>query len=77
MCALVGELEARFDANLQVARSALEAARADPFVEDSRGQLRAHPGFAVAKSADELALRLAAELRLCRRQFPDEGADVI
>jgi hypothetical protein len=68
-----GDLEARFEANLEVSRLALEAAMAEPWVPGSKGQPVAHPGFAVAAKADDVALRLATELRMCQRQFPQEA----
>jgi hypothetical protein len=69
---LIEQLEARLEANLAVARSMLKTATADPLVKGSRGQLRPHPGFGIAKAADEVALRMAAEIRLSRRQVPDD-----
>jgi hypothetical protein len=55
----------RFRANLAVAREMLVLAKAEPIVAGHAGQPRAHPGFAVAAKADEVATRLAVELRLC------------
>lgn len=54
----------RFRANLAVAREMLMLAEAEPIVAGHAGQPRAHPGFAVAAKADEVATRLAIELRL-------------
>ena len=54
----------RFRANLAVAREMLMLAEAEPIVAGHAGQPRAHPGFAVAAKADEVATRLAVELRL-------------
>ena len=42
----------------------MEAARAEPWVEGSTGQLKAHPGFVVAARCDATATKLAVELRL-------------
>ena len=61
---MVNELKARMEANLEAAREALEAARADPWVKGSTGQLKAHPGFSVAAGCDAAATKLAVELRL-------------
>jgi hypothetical protein len=55
-------LQARLEANLSAAQMALEAAREEPWVEGSTGQLRAHPGFAVARASDEMAITLYKEL---------------
>ena len=40
-------------------------------VKGSRGQLVAHPGFAVAGRLDLVVVRLAAEIRMARRQQPE------
>ena len=48
--------------DLDAAREALDAAGAEPWVEGSVGQLKPHPGFAVAKACDEMALALYREL---------------
>lgn len=50
------------DANLSVAEEAMGEARRNPWVKGSTGQLREHPGFAVAARCDEQALRLYREL---------------
>jgi hypothetical protein len=42
-------------------------------VKGSRGQLVAHPGFAVAVRLDTVAAKMAAEV-LARRPKPDDGA---
>jgi esterase/lipase superfamily enzyme len=55
-------LRTRIDANLQAADDAMRAARANPFVEGSTGQLRPHPGFTVAATCDDRALALYREL---------------
>lgn len=52
----------RLEANLDTAEEALKAARSQPWVEGSQGQLRPHPGFAVAAVADERALALYKQL---------------
>ena len=70
---VVDELEARFGELVAAARVALEAASADPWVKGSRGQLVAHPGFAVAVRLDTVAAKMAADV-LARRQKPDDGA---
>ena len=62
VCELETRLRARLDANLAAARSALEAARDEPWVKGSTGQPKPHPGFAVAKACDEMALALYREL---------------
>jgi hypothetical protein len=69
---VIDDLEARFEANVAMAGEMLEAALADPWVKGSTGQTVAHPGFAVAAKADEVALRLAVEIRMAQRAFPDE-----
>lgn len=48
----------RVDANLEAARMALAAAGADPWIEGPMGQLKAHPGFAVARAAEGRARHL-------------------
>src|SRR5436190_18038578 len=62
----MGELElrlqGRLEANLDAAEMATEAARAEPWVEGSTGRLRAHPGFAVARASDEMAITLYKEI---------------
>ena len=63
---VIEELEARFVESAAAARQALEAARADPWVKGSRGQLVAHPGFGVAAKLDMVAVRIATELRMAR-----------
>src|SRR5262245_53817762 len=62
ICDLETRLRTRLDANLEAAREALEAARAEPRVKGSTGQPKPHPGFAVAKACDEMALALYKEL---------------
>ncbi len=52
---VIEELEARFVESVAAARQALAAARADPWVKGSRGQLVAHPGFEVAAKLDLVA----------------------
>ena len=42
----------------------MEAAQAEPWVEGSTGQLKAHPEFVVAARCDATATKLAVELRL-------------
>jgi hypothetical protein len=69
---VIEDLEARFGELVAAARSALEAAAADPWVKGSRGQLVAHPGFAVAVRLDTVAVKIATEI-LARRQLPDES----
>ena len=70
---MIDDLEARFEANVAVAHETLRAALADPWVKGSTGQKVAHPGFSVAAKCDEVALRLAAEVRAARRGVPDAG----
>jgi len=55
-------LAERLQANLETAAEAMAAARAEPYVEGSTGQLRAHPGFSVAARCDEIASRLYGQL---------------
>ncbi len=43
---------------------AMEAAQAEPWVQGSTGQLKAHPGFVVAARCDATVTKLALELRL-------------
>jgi hypothetical protein len=40
----------------------MEAAHADPWVKGSTGQPKPHPGFAVARACDEMALALYREI---------------
>jgi hypothetical protein len=40
----------------------MEAAQAEPWVKGSTGQPKPHPGFAVAKACDEMALALYREI---------------
>jgi hypothetical protein len=47
---------------------ALAAAIRSPWVEGSTGQPKAHPGFDVAATHDELALRLHRELQELRQR---------
>jgi hypothetical protein len=54
---VVDELEARFGELVAAAAAALEAASADPWVKGSRGQMVAHPGFAVAVRLDTVAVK--------------------
>jgi hypothetical protein len=63
----------RFRANVTVAREMLALAEAEPMVSGHAGQPKAHPGFAVAAKADEVALRIAVEVRAARRVVPDGG----
>jgi hypothetical protein len=63
----------RFQANLTVAREMLALAEAEPVVAGHAGQPRAHPGFAVAAKADEVALRIAVEVRAALGAVPDGG----
>jgi hypothetical protein len=77
---MLDELKGRLEANLEVAREAMDAAQADPWVTGSTGQAKADPGFAVAARCDEVALRLAVELRLLRTVRPgkpQDGFDVL
>lgn len=55
-------LAARLEANLETAAEAMAAARAEPYVEGSQGQLRPHPGFTVAARCDEIASKLYAQI---------------
>jgi hypothetical protein len=74
---VTAELKARLDANLEAARSALEAAIGDPWVAGSMGQLKPHPGFSVAARCDEVALKLAMELGLLDwSEAPDGFAEL-
>ncbi len=61
-------LQERLEANVTAAKAALEAATAEPTVKGSSGQPVAHPGFEAAARADEISLRLAAELRQLRER---------
>ena len=47
-----------------LARTARQAAEAEPFVEGSKGQLVAHPGLRVAAEAERDACRYAGALLL-------------
>ena len=69
---VIEELEARFVESVAATRHALAAARAEPWVRGSRGQLVAHPGFGVAAKLEMVAVRIAAELRLAGKQRRDE-----
>jgi hypothetical protein len=51
----------------------LALAEAEPVVAGHAGQPKAHPGFAVAAKADEVALRIAVEVRAARGTVPDGG----
>ena len=53
---VIEDLEDRFVESVAAARQALNAARADPWVKGSRGQLVAHPGFGVAAKLDLVAV---------------------
>ena len=70
---VIEELEARFVESVAAARQALEAARADPWVKGSRGQLVAHSGFRVAAKLDLVVVRLAAEIRMVRQAASGEA----
>jgi hypothetical protein len=61
-CELGDRLRDRLEANLDAAQMALEAARAEPWVEGSTGQTKAHPGFAIANACDSMALALYREV---------------
>jgi hypothetical protein len=74
---VIDELTARLDANLRAAQAAMDAAQAEPWVTGSTGQPKAHPGFAVAARCDEVALRLAVELRSLKAAPPPDGFDVV
>ena len=60
--ALEKSFRSRLDDNLKAAEEAMREARRNPWVKGSTGQLREHPGFAVAARCDEQALRLYREL---------------
>jgi hypothetical protein len=69
---VIDVLEARFGELVAAARVALEAASADPWVKGSRGQLVAHPGFAVGVRLDTVAVKMAAEI-MARQPAPGEA----
>lgn len=54
----------RFVENLEVAATAAEDAKAEPYVKGSTGQMTEHPGFKVAARCDAQALSLARQLKL-------------
>ena len=62
LCERELQLHARLDANLDAAEAAMKAAQAEPWVQGSTGQPKPHPGFAVAKACDEMALALYREI---------------
>ena len=62
ICELETRLRARLEANIAAAEMALEAARAEPWVEGSTGQPKPHPGFGVANACDATALALYREI---------------
>ncbi len=68
-----GQLRARLSANLQAADAAMTEAMADPWVRGSKGQKRAHPGFAVAERCDRLVLDLEARLAVLRERREQEA----
>ena len=72
---LVEQMRGQMRAHLEAGADALAAARAEPFVEGSRGPLAEHPGFAVAARSHDVAVRFARQLRIAGEpvQEPDEN----
>ena len=71
----IDAMRAQMRAHLEAGAEALEAARAEPFVTGSRGQLAEHPGFAVAARSHDVAVRFARQLRIAGESVeePDEN----
>jgi hypothetical protein len=61
--AVASMLLERLVANLLVAEAAMQEAAGEITVKGQKGSPAAHPGFGVAAKCDEVALRIAAELR--------------
>jgi hypothetical protein len=61
--AVASMLLERLDANLMVAEAAMQEAAGEIVVKGQKGSPAAHPAFGVAAMCDEVALRIAAELR--------------
>jgi hypothetical protein len=72
---LVEQMRAQMKAHLEAGADALVAARAEPFVTGSRGQLGEHPGFTIAARSHDVAVRFARQLRIAGESVeePDEN----
>lgn len=53
----------------------MEAAASEPWVKGSMGQLKPYPGFMVAARCDEVAAKLALQLRMLGAFGPPRGPD--